>query len=73
MNGRVACKKSLLRKVNILKRFKFAKEHVHWTKSNGKKFYSLMKKKYRFSGHTGEPLFDEHQVNVIIMNFSSLL
>nr|CAH0103777.1 unnamed protein product [Daphnia galeata] len=31
MNGRVACKKPLLRKVNIQKRLKFAKEHVHWT------------------------------------------
>ena len=31
MNGREACKKPLLRKVNIKKRLKFAKEHVNWT------------------------------------------
>jgi hypothetical protein len=28
MNGRVACKKALLRKVNIRKRLKVAEEHV---------------------------------------------
>jgi transposase len=31
MNGRVACKKPLLRKANIRKRLKFAREHVNWT------------------------------------------
>lgn len=31
MNGRVACKKALLRKVNIRKRLKVAEEHVKWT------------------------------------------
>lgn len=31
MNGRVACKKPLLRKANIRKRLKFAQEHVNWT------------------------------------------
>jgi hypothetical protein len=31
MNGRVACKKPLLRKANIGKRLKFAQEHVNWT------------------------------------------
>lgn len=31
MFGRVACKKPLLRKYNLRKRLRFAKQHVHWT------------------------------------------
>lgn len=33
MSGRVAAKKPFLRKVNIAKRLKFAKDHVDWTQS----------------------------------------
>lgn len=31
MNGRVACKKPLLRKANICKRLAFARKHLNWT------------------------------------------
>jgi hypothetical protein len=31
MNGRVACKKPLLRKANIRKRLEFAKQHLNWS------------------------------------------
>lgn len=31
MDGRVACKKPLLRRANVLKRLNFAREHVTWT------------------------------------------
>jgi hypothetical protein len=37
MNSRVACKKPLLRKVNIKKRLNFAKEHVNWTTKQSEK------------------------------------
>ena len=43
MNGRVACKKPLLRKVNIKKSLKFAKEHVNWTTKQWE--FLLMKQK----------------------------
>ncbi|KZR97167.1 Uncharacterized protein APZ42_008116, partial [Daphnia magna] len=37
MNGRIGCKKPLLRKVNIAKRLIFSQKHVMWTKAQWSK------------------------------------
>jgi hypothetical protein len=71
MNGRVACKKPLLRKVNIQKCWNLQKNTSIGRQSNGN-FYWWNKSR-DFRDTQAESLFDEHQVNVNIMNVSSQL
>lgn len=53
LNGRVACKKPLLRQANIRKRLKFAQEHVTWTESQWAKVL--------FTDETKVEIFGSHR------------
>lgn len=48
--SRVACKKPLLRKGNVIKRLKFAREHLNWTKEQWGKILFTDKTKVEIFG-----------------------
>ena len=50
LRGRVACRKPLLRKANIQKRLRFAKEHVNWTLEDWKKVLFTDESKFDLFG-----------------------
>ena len=51
LKGRVAAKKPLLRRQNIVKRLAFAKEHVHWSNDQWAKVLFSDKSKFEIFGN----------------------
>lgn len=63
MNGRIGCKKPLLRKVNIAKRLMFAQKHVMWTKAQWSKVIILLQQTKTISIHIIVRFYSRMKVN----------